>query len=129
MYHMHTDRWGDATSANQLRMLPEIHRKGKRKDLGICSPRQRRSTDKKCSLLSKRNMSEIDGFSNDYILPKSRGLCANVVGNSVAPPVVAAVAEGVVKSPQERMRELEGMRSMLTEDEYQAKRAEILSDV
>ena len=45
-----------------------------------------------------------------------------------APPVVAAVAEGI-KSPQERMRELEGMRSMLTEDEYQAKRAEILSDV
>ena len=45
-----------------------------------------------------------------------------------APPVVMAEVEGV-KSPQERMRELEGMRPMLTEDEYQAKRAEILSDV
>lgn len=33
------------------------------------------------------------------------------------------------KSPEERMRELDGMKSLLTEEEYQRKRAEILSDV
>jgi len=33
------------------------------------------------------------------------------------------------KSPGERMRELDGMRSLLSEEEYQRKRAEIMSDV
>ena len=40
----------------------------------------------------------------------------------------AAEASGAF-STEERMRELEGMKSLLTEEEYQRKRAEILSDV
>ena len=46
-------------------------------------------------------------------------------------PVLAVVEEANTnaKTPEERMRELQKMKGMLTEDEYQAKRAEILSDV
>ena len=73
----------------------------------------------------------IEVYVTDGTSPAATGVQGYLAPTSIpsAPPVVAAVAEGVVKSPQERMRELEGMRSMLTEDEYQAKRAEILSDV
>lgn len=52
-------------------------------------------------------------------------------------PVAAAVesdvqiipAHQVHNTPKERMRELDNLRGLLTEDEYQTKRAEILSDV
>jgi len=45
-------------------------------------------------------------------------------------PVMAVAEVGCgVKNPEERMRELGKMKDILTEDEYQAKRAEILSDV
>ena len=73
----------------------------------------------------------IEVYVTDGTTPATAGVQGYLAPTSLpsAPPVVAAVAEGVVKSPQERMRELEGMRGMLTEDEYQAKRAEILSDV
>jgi hypothetical protein len=41
----------------------------------------------------------------------------------------SAVAIGITKAPEERMRELENMKGILTEDEYQQKRAQILSDI
>lgn len=45
-------------------------------------------------------------------------------------PVVGGSGQQKKKrSAEERMRELEGMKSLLTEEEYQRKRAEILSDV
>ena len=43
--------------------------------------------------------------------------------------MAVAEADISVKSPEVRMRELDSMKTLLTEDEYQAKRAEILSDV
>lgn len=46
-----------------------------------------------------------------------------------APVIAVAEADIGIKSPEERMRELGKMRDILTEDEYQVKRAEILSDV
>ena len=46
-----------------------------------------------------------------------------------APVMAVAEAEVKFKSPEERMRELDKMKDMLTNEEYQAKRAEILSDV
>ncbi len=51
---------------------------------------------------------------------------------SVATEPVVAVAAAIVgahKTPGERMRELDQMKGLLTDDEYQQKRAEILSDV
>jgi hypothetical protein len=44
-------------------------------------------------------------------------------------PVVSGGGQPKKRSAEERMRELEGMKSLLTEEEYQRKRAEILSDV
>ena len=50
-------------------------------------------------------------------------------------PVVTAVADPEIgvnigkRSAAERMRELEEMKNLLTEEEYERKRAEILSDV
>lgn len=44
-------------------------------------------------------------------------------------PVVGDGGQQKKRSAEERMRELEGMKSLLTEEEYQRKRAEILSDV
>lgn len=44
-------------------------------------------------------------------------------------PVVGGGGQQKKRSAEERMRELEGMKSLLTEEEYQRKRAEILSDV
>lgn len=72
----------------------------------------------------------IEVYVTDGTTPTATGVQGYLAPTSMpsAPPVVMAEVEGV-KSPQERMRELEGMRPMLTEDEYQAKRAEILSDV
>ena len=64
---------------------------------------------------------------------------APIVQGYVAPsaPALSAVAvvepdidvEGGKKTPAERMDDLDQMRGLLTDDEYQAKRAEILSDV
>ena len=65
---------------------------------------------------------------------------AYVVGVPSAPPkadivdpeipvVSGGISQGKKRSAEERMRELEGMKSLLTEEEYQRKRAEILSDV
>jgi hypothetical protein len=57
---------------------------------------------------------------------------AYVVGVPTAPPKAEVIQSATIvakKSPEERMRELEGMKSLLTEEEYQRKRAEILSDV
>ena len=44
-------------------------------------------------------------------------------------PVVGGEGQQKKRSAEERMRELDGMKSLLTEEEYQRKRAEILSDV
>ena len=56
-----------------------------------------------------------------------------VAPSAPAYPAVAAEPEINVnttkKSPAERMGELDEMRGLLSEDEYQQKRAEILSDV
>jgi hypothetical protein len=41
----------------------------------------------------------------------------------------SAVAIGIAKAPEERMRELENMKGIFSEDEYQQKRAQILSDI
>ena len=49
------------------------------------------------------------------------------VGDYVAP--FAPAVEADKKSPTERMVELDQMKGLLTEDEYEQKRAEILSDV
>lgn len=49
------------------------------------------------------------------------------VGDYVAP--FAPAAEADKKSPTERMVELDQMKGLLTEEEYEQKRAEILSDV
>lgn len=64
---------------------------------------------------------------------------AYVVGVPSAPPKADIVDPEIPvdgggghqkkRSAEERMRELEGMKSLLTEEEYQRKRAEILSDV
>lgn len=46
-----------------------------------------------------------------------------------SPEIEFDLEAGAKRSPAERMKELDDMRGLLSEEEYQRKRAEILSDI
>lgn len=60
-----------------------------------------------------------------YVAPSAPTLSA--VAYAAEPDI--DVEAGRKKTPTERMRELDQMKGLLSEDEYEQKRAEILSDV
>lgn len=73
----------------------------------------------------------IEVYVNDGTTSTAQAVQGYFAPTSAPSAPVMAIAEADIrfKSPEVRMRELDNMKTLLTEDEYQAKRAEILSDV
>lgn len=73
--------------------------------------------------------SKAESYMPGSIPPTAPGYISTASAPAQTVAIAVADEPEMIKSAVERMRELDQMKELLTEDEYQRKRAEILSDV